>query len=67
MIGGTSLMGGRGNAISSFLGVIIIAGLQTGLSRMSVEDENKQIITGVVIIIAVMLDTLRRGVGKRDA
>lgn len=59
VIGGTSLMGGRGNAISTFLGVLIIAILQTGLSRMSVEDANKQIITGVVIIVAVLLDTLR--------
>ena len=59
VIGGTSLMGGRGNAISTFLGVLVIAVLQTGLSRMSVEDANKQIITGVVIIIAVLIDTLR--------
>ncbi|QDV26202.1 ABC transporter permease [Aureliella helgolandensis] len=60
VIGGTSLMGGRGNAISTFLGVLVIAVLQTGLSRMSVEDANKQIVTGVVIIIAVLIDTLRR-------
>lgn len=60
VIGGTSLMGGRGNAISTFLGVLVIAVLQTGLSRMSVEDANKQIITGLVIIIAVLIDTVRR-------
>ncbi|MCA8989646.1 MAG: ABC transporter permease, partial [Planctomycetaceae bacterium] len=60
VIGGTSLMGGRGNIISSFLGVLIIAVLQTGLNLMSVADENKQIITGIVIIIAVLIDTLRR-------
>ncbi len=60
VIGGTSLMGGRGNAISTFLGVLIIAVLQTGLSRLSVEDANKQIVTGVVIIVAVLVDTVRR-------
>ena len=60
VIGGTSLMGGRGNAISTFLGVLVIAVLQTGLSRMSVEDANKQIVTGAVIIIAVLIDTIRR-------
>ena len=53
-------MGGRGNVISTFLGVLVIAVLQTGLSRMSVEDANKQIITGVVIIVAVLIDTARR-------
>lgn len=66
VIGGTSLMGGRGNAISTFLGVLVIAVLQTGLSRMSVEDANKQIITGVVIIAAVLVDTLRRRWGSRS-
>lgn len=60
VIGGTSLMGGRGNVISTFLGVLIIAVLNSGLSRMSVEDENKQIVTGAVIIIAVMIDVIRR-------
>ncbi len=60
VIGGTSLMGGRGNAISTFLGVLIIAVLQTGLSRLSVEDANKQIVTGAVIIVAVLVDTVRR-------
>ncbi|MEM9825794.1 MAG: ABC transporter permease [Planctomycetota bacterium] len=64
VIGGTSLMGGRGNAISTFLGVLVIAVLQTGLSRMSVEDANKQIVTGGVIIIAVLIDTVRRRLEK---
>jgi ribose transport system permease protein len=59
VIGGTSLMGGRGNAISTFLGVLVIAVLQTGLSRMSVEDANKQIVTGAVIVIAVLIDSAR--------
>lgn len=65
VIGGTSLMGGRGNVVSTFLGVLIIAVLQTGLSRMSVDDENKQIVTGAVIIIAVLLDTIRQTWGKK--
>jgi ribose transport system permease protein len=60
VIGGTSLMGGRGNPISTFMGVLVIAVLQTGLSRLSVEDANKQIITGVVIVVAVVIDTVRR-------
>jgi ribose transport system permease protein len=39
---------------------LIIAVLQTGLSRMSVDDANKQIITGSVIVVAVLIDTIRR-------
>ncbi|QDV62091.1 ABC transporter permease [Crateriforma conspicua] len=59
VIGGTSLMGGRGSVISSFIGVLIIAVLQTGLAQIGVSDANKQIITGAVIVIAVLLDALR--------
>ncbi len=59
VIGGTSLMGGRGNVINSFLGVLIIAVLQTGLAQVGVSDPMKQIITGTVIVVAVLLDALR--------
>jgi ribose transport system permease protein len=64
VIGGTSLMGGRGNVINSFLGVLIIAVLQTGLAQLGVSDANKQIITGSVIIVAVLLDAIRIRWGK---
>lgn len=59
VIGGTSLMGGRGSVISSFIGVLIIQVLQTGLAQVGVSDANKQIITGSVIVVAVTLDALR--------
>lgn len=59
VIGGTSLMGGRGTVIGTFLGVLIIQTLQTGLAQIGVRDENKQIITGAVIILAVSIDALR--------
>lgn len=66
VIGGTSLMGGRGNVINSFLGVLIIAVLQTGLAQIGVSDPMKQIITGSVIIVAVLLDAVRSRWGKRN-
>lgn len=59
VIGGTSLMGGRGSVISSFIGVLIIAVLQTGMAQLGVSDANKQIITGSVIVGAVLLDAVR--------
>lgn len=64
VIGGTSLSGGRGSVISSFIGVLIIAVLQTGLAQLGVSDSNKQIITGSVIIVAVLFDALRSRWGK---
>ncbi len=67
VIGGTSLMGGRGSVVSSFIGVLIIQVLQTGLAQMGVSDANKQIITGGVIVAAVLLDAVRSRWGRNRA
>ena len=66
VIGGTSLMGGRGSVVASFIGVLIIAVLQSGLAQLGVEDAIKQLITGAVIITAVLLDALRVRWGGRS-
>ncbi|MCA9140972.1 MAG: ABC transporter permease [Planctomycetales bacterium] len=60
VIGGTSLMGGRGSVIASFIGVLIIAVLESGLAQLGAADETKQLITGGVIILAVLLDAIRQ-------
>jgi ribose transport system permease protein len=60
VIGGTSLMGGRGSVVSSFLGVLIIAVLQSGLAQVGATEPAKRIVTGVVIVAAVILDAWRR-------
>ena len=59
VIGGTSLMGGRGSVISTFLGVLIIAVLEAGMAQIGASDPTKRIITGMVIIAAVLLDKYR--------
>jgi len=59
VIGGTSLMGGRGSVVSSLVGVAIIAVLGAGLAAMGVQDEVKRVVTGCVIIAAVILDRYR--------
>jgi ribose transport system permease protein len=59
VIGGTSLMGGRGSVISTFFGVLIISVLAAGLAQIGVSEPSKRIITGAVIVIAVILDTYR--------
>jgi ribose transport system permease protein len=59
VIGGTSLMGGRGSVASTFFGVLVISVLEAGLAQIGASEPTKRIITGCVIIIAVVLDTLR--------
>jgi ribose transport system permease protein len=59
VIGGTSLMGGRGSVIGAFAGVLIIAILQNGLAQVGVSEPSKRLITGAVIVIAVLIDRWR--------
>jgi len=59
VIGGTSLMGGRGSVVSSFFGVLIIAVLGTGLAQIGAQESTKRLITGCVIIAAVIIDQYR--------
>jgi len=59
VIGGTSLMGGRGSIIGAFAGVLIISVLQSGLAQIGVSEPTKRLITGAVIIIAVLIDRWR--------
>jgi ribose transport system permease protein len=65
VIGGTSLMGGRGSVINTFLGVLIITVLQTGLAQVGATEPTKRIITGSVIIIAVIADVYRHRLGTK--
>jgi ribose transport system permease protein len=59
VIGGTSLMGGRGSVINSFFGVLIIAVLGVGLFTIGVQESTKRLVTGCVIVAAVILDYYR--------
>lgn len=64
VIGGTSLMGGRGSVLSTFLGVLIIAVLNAGLAAMGARDETKRLVTGAVIVAAVILDQYRHRLAR---
>ena len=60
VVGGTSLMGGRGSALGSLLGVLIIAVLGSGLAQAGAQEPTKRLVTGGVIIAAVLADHYRR-------
>ena len=60
VIGGASPSGGRGSVLGSLLGVLVIAVLQTGLAQVGAADPLKRIITGAVIVLAVLADAWRR-------
>ena len=59
IIGGTSLAGGRGSIVGTLLGACIIGVLANGLILVGMSDFLRQMVTGFVIILAVVLDVYR--------
>ena len=60
VIGGTSLFGGRGRVVSALLGALVIMTIANGLSLLGSSAATQYIITGVILLAAVTLDTLSR-------
>ncbi|MGH1416539.1 MAG: sugar ABC transporter permease [Pelagimonas sp.] len=60
VIGGTSLFGGRGTAWSALLGVIVIMAISNGLTLLNLSSSLRYMITGAVLALAVIVDSLAR-------
>lgn len=60
VIGGTSLFGGRGNAYSALLGIIVIQSIANGLTLLNLSSSLRYMITGAVLAVAVIVDSLAR-------
>ncbi|GAC1573640.1 MAG: ABC transporter permease [Candidatus Elarobacter sp.] len=60
VVGGTSLMGGRGTIVGTFFGALLIGVLNNVMNLLNIESYTQQIVLGVVILLAVVLDELRK-------
>ncbi|MCT9006030.1 sugar ABC transporter permease [Streptomyces sp. NPDC054766] len=60
VIGGTSLFGGRGNVWSALLGMLVIQSIQTGLDLLNMNTSIQYMITGAVLLGAVVIDSVSR-------
>jgi D-xylose transport system permease protein len=60
VIGGASLVGGRGTVFGACLGALIMASLDNGMSLMNVRDFMQDIIKGAILVAAVGLDMAGR-------
>jgi D-xylose transport system permease protein len=56
VIGGTSLMGGKGNVIRSIFGALIMASIDNGMSMMNLEAFWQYIVKGSILLFAVWMD-----------
>jgi D-xylose transport system permease protein len=60
VIGGTSLFGGRGHVKAAVLGALVIASIDNGLGLLGLSSGTKFVITGLVLLAAVTVDSLSR-------
>ena len=57
VIGGASLMGGRGTALNALLGVLILGVIGNIMNLMDVPGYNQQVVKGIIILVAVLLQS----------
>lgn len=65
LLGGIALSGGRGTLVGTFLGILIIGVLNNGLILTGVPVYWQTVLRGLILIVAVTLDSFRKGGGYR--
>lgn len=60
VVGGTSLMGGEGRMFGTLIGAFIIAVIRNGMNLMGVNSDSQEIVLGAVLLLAVLLDRVKR-------
>jgi fructose transport system permease protein len=60
VIGGTSLFGGRGGLVGTLIGALIVGVLRNGLTLAGIDPLWQDLVTGILVIVAVALDQLSR-------
>lgn len=63
VIGGTSMLGGRGSILGTLIGALVMSVLINGLRILSIQTEWQNVVVGLVILLAVFTDSLRKGKG----
>jgi len=66
VLGGLSLAGGKGNMIGTILGCLILTVITNGLDLNQIQTNRQFIVTGAVLIVAVLLDVVRSGALKKQ-
>ncbi|WP_210417010.1 ABC transporter permease [Brenneria corticis] len=59
VVGGASLAGGRGTVVNTIIGVLILSIISNLMNLMNISGYNQQVVKGVIIIVAVMLESVK--------
>jgi ribose transport system permease protein len=62
IIGGTALTGGRGGVVGTLVGLLLLGTINNGLALKNISSFYQPVVTGLILIIAIVLDELRRRV-----
>jgi ribose/xylose/arabinose/galactoside ABC-type transport system permease subunit len=65
VVGGTSLAGGAGNLFGTVCAAVLLAAIKAGLNVVNVSSLYEDLVFGGILIIALMVDGLRRGAGRK--
>ena len=65
VVGGTSLAGGEGKVFGTLIGALIIAVVQNGLPHVGISGREQELVLGLIILAAVMLDLLNKRLSNR--
>ena len=60
VVGGTSLLGGEGKILGTFIGAMILGVIQNGLNMQGVDSYTANVVYGALILVAVLVDQLKR-------
>ena len=60
-IGGASLSGGKGSIVGTIIGAIVLGTMRNGLTLLNVQAFYQLLATGIIIIVAMLIDRLTRG------
>ncbi|MCK6580899.1 MAG: sugar ABC transporter permease [Anaerolineae bacterium] len=66
VIGGTSLFGGRGKVYSAILGALVVSSVENGMGLLNVSSGVKFVVTGLVLLAAVVIDAISRRSQQRS-
>ncbi len=65
ILGGAGLSGGRGTIIGTFIGVMVLCSLSTGMTMLSISSFWQDVIVGLVLLLSVSVDAIKSGSLKR--